>query len=272
MAITINNVRFSYCNLLQAVTKPGQTEAKFSVTVLVPKTNTAAKAAIDAAVQQAIEQGVSKCWNGVRPPLIAICVYDGDGQRPSDGMPFGEECKGMWVFTASSKAANPPEVVDANVQRIINPAEVYSGMWGNINVNFFPYANGGKKGIGCGLNCVQKTRDDEPLAGHVSAQEAFSAVQPQQAYAAPAAPQQPYTAPTGARVSAAACSALRRAGSSPHISSPLRSRPTAIRRSTRSRGSQCSRAAISRTVCRSWGCKAWTGCTICLSTLRHIPT
>lgn len=95
MAITINNVRFSYCNLLQAVTKPGQTEAKFSVTVLVPKTNTAAKAAIDAAVQQAIEQGVSKCWNGVRPPLIAICVYDGDGQRPSDGMPFGEECKGM---------------------------------------------------------------------------------------------------------------------------------------------------------------------------------
>lgn len=196
MAITINNVRFSYCNLLQAVTKPGQTEAKFSVTVLVPKTNTAAKAAIDAAVQQAIEQGVSKCWNGVRPPLIAICVYDGDGQRPSDGMPFGEECKGMWVFTASSKAANPPEVVDANVQRIINPAEVYSGMWGNINVNFFPYANGGKKGIGCGLNCVQKTRDDEPLAGHVSAQEAFSAVQPQQTYAAPAAPQQPYTAPT----------------------------------------------------------------------------
>ena len=95
---------------------------------LVPKTNTAAKAAIDAAVQQAIEQGVSKCWNGVRPPLIAICVYDGDGQRPSDGMPFGEECKGMWVFTASSKAANPPEVVDANVQRIINPAEVYSGI------------------------------------------------------------------------------------------------------------------------------------------------
>ena len=53
MAITINNVRFSYCNLLQAVTKPGQTEAKFSVTVLVPKTNTAAKAAIDAAVRRA---------------------------------------------------------------------------------------------------------------------------------------------------------------------------------------------------------------------------
>ena len=43
---------------------------------------------------------------------------------------------------------------------------------------------------------MQKTRDDEPLAGHVSAQEAFSTVQPQQTYAAPAAPQQPYTAPT----------------------------------------------------------------------------
>ena len=39
-------------------------------------------------------------------------VYDGDGVRPSDGMPFGDECKGHWVFTASAKIDYPPEVVD----------------------------------------------------------------------------------------------------------------------------------------------------------------
>lgn len=181
MPTTINEVRFSYCNLFQPQTRPGQTDAKYGVTVLVPKTNAAAKAAIDAAIQDAINAGVSKCWNGQRPPMPALCVHDGDGARPSDGQPYGEECKGCWVFTASSK--QQPFVVDANVQPIMDPREVYSGMWGNINVNFFPYNSNGKKGIGCGLNGIQKTRDDTPLASRVTAEEAFKPV----AAAAPAA-------------------------------------------------------------------------------------
>lgn len=192
MPITINNVRFSYCNLFQPVSRNGQ-EPKYSVTILVPKSNTAAKAAIDQAINDAINAGISKCWNGQRPPMPAICVHDGDGPRPSDGQPFGEECKGCWVVTASSK--NPPFVVDAQVQNIINPTEVYSGMWGNVNVNFFPYNSNGKKGIGCGLNGVQKVRDGEPLGGRVTAQEAFGVVDsaaPAPAYTAPApAYQQP---------------------------------------------------------------------------------
>lgn len=175
-ATTINGVRFSYCNLFQP--KPPfnnpQGEPKYSVTVLVPKTNTEAKAQIDAAINQAIDAGVSSKWNGVRPPVPAICVHDGDGPRPSDGSSFGEECKGCWVFTASTK--NPPFVVDEQVQNIIDPTKVYSGMWGNVNVAFFPYNNAGKKGIGCGLNGVQKTADGEPLNGQVTAQEAFKPV------------------------------------------------------------------------------------------------
>lgn len=173
MAVTISGVRFSYCNLFQA--KPPfnnpQGEPKYSCTILVPKTNTAAKALIDQAIQQAIDAGVAKVWSGVKPPVPAICVHDGDGPRPSDGSAFGEECRGCWVFTASSKQA--PFVVDSNVQPIIDPTKVYSGMWGNVNVNFFAYSNAGKKGIGCGLNGVQKTQDGEPLGGRVTAEEAF---------------------------------------------------------------------------------------------------
>ena len=176
MAITINAVRMSYVHLFKPHTKPGQQEAKFSVTVLVPKSNVQAKALIDQAVAQAIEAGVSTKWNNVRPPQPALCVYDGDGPRPSDGAPFGEECRGCWVFTATSKADKPPFVVDNMVQTIIDPTQVYSGMWGNVNVNFFAYMNNGKKGIGCALNGVQKIRDGEPLSGHVTAQEAFQPV------------------------------------------------------------------------------------------------
>lgn len=178
MAITINNVRLSYCNLFQA--KPPfnnpNGDPKFSCTILVPKTNTEAKAAIDAAIQQAIEAGVAKAWSGVRPPQPNICIHDGDGVRPSDGSPYGEECKGMWVFTASAKQDRPPFVVDGQVQKIIDPTQVYSGMWANVNVNFFAYNSAGKKGIGCGLNGVQKVRDDTPLSGQVTAEEAFSAI------------------------------------------------------------------------------------------------
>ena len=176
MAVTINDVRFSYCNLFQpkAPFNNPQGEPKYSVTVLVPKTNTAAKAVIDNAIAQAIDAGVSSKWNGVRPTQPAICVHDGDGPRPSDGSAFGEECKGCWVFTASTK--QPPFVVDEYVQNIIDPTKVYSGMWGNVNVTFFAYNNAGKKGIGCGLNGVQKIRDGETLGGQITAQEAFKAV------------------------------------------------------------------------------------------------
>lgn len=176
--ITIGECRGSYVSILQP--KPPfnapMGEPKYSMTVLVPKTNTQAKAAMDAAVKAAIEQGVNSKWNGQRPPMPAICIHDGDGPRPSDGQPFGPECKGHWVFTASAKADRPPFVVDANVQKIISPAEIYSGMYCNVNVTFYAYNNSGKKGIGCGLNGVQKTRDGEPLGGGVSLEEMFSAV------------------------------------------------------------------------------------------------
>lgn len=191
MDITIKNVRFSYCNLFQPQTRPGQAVAKFGVTNLVPKDNAAAKAIIDQAVAQAIEKGISTCWNGVRPPKIEICVHDGDGPRPSDGQPFGEECKGCWVFTATSK--DKPIVVDAQVQDIIDPTQVYSGTWGNVSVSFYPYNNNGRKGIGCGLNGVQKVRDGDPLGHRVTAQEAF---QPVAQTPAPAPNySQPYAAP-----------------------------------------------------------------------------
>ena len=130
----------------------------------------------DNMLHAAIEAGVPKAWGGVRPPQPAMCVHDGDGVRPSDGMPYGEECKGCWVFTASSKDA--PFVVDAQVQKIIDPTQVYSGMWGNVNVAFFAYNSNGKKGIGCALNGVQKVRDGEPLSGRVTAEEAFPPVGP----------------------------------------------------------------------------------------------
>jgi hypothetical protein len=47
--------------------------------------------------------------------------------------------------------------MNSNVQPVIQQSEIYSGVF--VNVRFFAYNSGGKKGIGCGLNGFQKTCD-----------------------------------------------------------------------------------------------------------------
>ena len=169
--IVTGQARLSFVHLFKPYAYvPGQAE-KFSVTVLVPKSDTATKQRIDAAIEAAAQQGQAEKWGGQRPPIMPTPVYDGDGVRPSDGAPFGEECKGHWVFTASSKQA--VEIVDATGNPIINETEVYSGMYARVCIQFFPYNYNGKKGVGCGLGPIQKLADGEPLAGRTSAAEAF---------------------------------------------------------------------------------------------------
>ncbi|MEA5134632.1 MAG: DUF2815 family protein [Candidatus Fimivivens sp.] len=214
--IVTGRARLSYTHLFEPyANNPGQ-EAKYSATILVPKTDAAAKQRIDAAINAAIQAGISKRWDGKRPPVLSICVHDGDGPRPSDGEPFGEECKGCWVFTASSK--QPPQVVDMGLNPIINQSEMYSGVWARVGVTFFAYNSNGKKGIGCGLETVQKLEDGEPLGGRASAADDFADVsytapapapaayqqpvyaQPQAYPAQPVYPQQGYQQPTAQRI------------------------------------------------------------------------
>jgi len=184
--ITTGKVRLSYTHLFSPYAHKPDQEPKYSTTVLVPKSDIATKQRIDSAINVAIEAGIKDKWGGFRPPILGIPVYDGDGARPSDGMPFGAECKGHWVFTASSK--QPQAVVDANLNPIINQSEIYSGVYARVAVTFSAYNNSGKKGIGCYLGPVQKLEDGEPLGGGISAEQAFGGTNA----AAPAQPQQQY--------------------------------------------------------------------------------
>lgn len=167
--VTTGEVRLSYVNLFQPRAAQQGGEPRYSVTILLPKSDTATYQRIQAAIQAAYEKGVVEKWNGARPPLKTT-IHDGDGVRPS-GEPFGPECKGHWVFTASSK--QKPEVVDANLNPIIDQSKVYSGVYGRVNINFFPYANSGNRGVSAGLGPVQILRDGEPLGGRVTAADVF---------------------------------------------------------------------------------------------------
>lgn len=177
--VVTGEVRLSYCSLFTARAPLSGGDPKFTATLLIPKTDIATMQRIQSAIEAATVDGVSKKWNGVRPPMIPTPLHDGDGTRPSDGMPYGEECKGHWVITASANESRPPQVIDAQLNPVINQALIYSGIYASVYLNFFAYNAGGKKGIGCGLNAVQKLRDGEPLGGAAKpANEVFTAKTP----------------------------------------------------------------------------------------------
>ena len=171
MAITTGKVRASYVSIFQPKAPQGGGEPKYSVTLLIPKNDAATINGIYAEIEKAKQEGAQKVFGGNIPPVCRIPIHDGDGVKPTTGEPFGEECRGHLVMTASAKVQ--PFIVGLDRQDIINPAEVYSGCYIRANINFFAYSSNGNKGIGCGLNAVQKVEDGEPLIARVSAEEAF---------------------------------------------------------------------------------------------------
>ena len=190
--ITIGECRLSYVRVFEPYTSDPKQEPKYSVDLLIPKSNTAAKAQIDEAIAAAIQQAVAGKWNGAAPDSVPVTFYDGDGVK-QDGKLYGAECKGHWVLRAKASKGYPPQVVGQDRKPILDQTQIYSGCYAWANVSFFSYNSNGRKGISCGLNAIMKTRDGQPLGGErVSVEEAFARVQvPQQQAPAPSYGQAP---------------------------------------------------------------------------------
>lgn len=187
--IVLPNCRLSFVNILKPVAQyNGQGDPKYSVTVLLPKADVASKQQLDAAIQAAAQHGAQTKFNGQIPPNLYVPIHDGDGTRPN-GEPFGDECKGCWVFAAKANEGYPPEVVDERGNKILSEAQVYSGMYGHVAIECYPYASPARRGIGLSLMAVKKSADGEPLGpSRPPAKELFKGLPTQQN--AGAAPQQ----------------------------------------------------------------------------------
>ncbi len=203
--VITRKVRFSYVNVFEARALEGG-EAKYSITLLIPKSDTETYNNIINAMNKTLSEAVSEVFKGVMPSNPKMPLYDGDGLRPS-GEPFGDECKGHWVITANSK--EKPEVVDMACNPIMSKSDFYSGCYGRASIVFFAYNTNGNKGIGCGLNNLQKLEDGQPLSGRSTAAEDFgdsaaSGLAPATPYAQvpgyqPPTLNQPYTTPAPAQ-------------------------------------------------------------------------
>lgn len=159
-------VRLSYANVWEAASINGS-KPKFSVSLIIPKSDSKTIDAINAAVDNAIRDGVAK-FGGKIPPKAALklTLRDGDLERED------EAYKNSFFVNANSTTA--PQIVDRAVQPILDRSEVYSGCYARVSINFYAFNSNGNRGIACGLGNIQKVRDGDPLGGKSSAADDFA--------------------------------------------------------------------------------------------------
>jgi hypothetical protein len=122
-------VRLSYANVWEPKSINGGAE-KYSVSLIIPKSDTITLNAINAAVNAAIEEGKGK-FGGKIPnkTTLKLPLRDGDIDRPDD-----EAYANSYFINANSNTA--PQIVDRNVNPILDHSEVYSGVYARVSINF----------------------------------------------------------------------------------------------------------------------------------------
>ena len=168
--ITGPDTRWSYANIWEAKSINGGTP-KFSVSLIIPKSDTKTVAKIKAAIEAAYHEGEAKLkGSGKSVPLLSTVktpLRDGDSERPGDPAYSNS-------FFLNCNSATAPGVVDVDRNPILSRSEVYSGVYGRASISFYAFNSNGNKGIACGLNNLQKVRDGEPLGGKNSAESDFA--------------------------------------------------------------------------------------------------
>ena len=163
--VTGKDTRLSYANIWEPKAINGG-EPKYSVSVLIPKSDKATIAAISKAIDAAIDAGIGK-FGGKKPnkKAIKLPIRDGDIERDD------EAYAGHYFINANSYTA--PQIVDSRVRPILDRNEVYSGCYARVSLSFYAFNTNGNKGVACGLGNIQKVRDGESLSGHSTAADDF---------------------------------------------------------------------------------------------------
>ena len=168
--ITGPDTRWSFANVWEPKSINGGTP-KYSVSLIIPKSDTKTVAKIKAAIEAAYHEGQGKLkGNGKSVPSLAAIktpLRDGDVERPDDPAYAN-------AFFINANSATAPGIVDADCNPVLARSEVYSGVYGRASINLYAFNSNGNKGIACGLNNLQKIRDGEPLGGRTRAEDDFA--------------------------------------------------------------------------------------------------
>lgn len=166
--VVTGKVRFSYLHVWEPTAIEEGQDKKYSVSLIIPKSDKDTLARIKKAVAAATEAGKAK-FGGKIPANLKQPLRDGDIERPED-----ESYENAYFLNANCKTK--PGVVDQNLNPILDQDELYSGCFGRASVTFYAFNTSGNKGIACGLNNLQKLGDGEPLGGRSTAESDFGGV------------------------------------------------------------------------------------------------
>lgn len=168
--VITGEVRLSYANLWEPKSINGGAP-KYSVSLIIPKSDIRTIAKIKAAMEAAYREGETKLkGNGKTVPALSALktpLRDGDTERPDD-----EAYADSYFINANSGTA--PGIVDSACETILERSQIYSGVYARASINFYAFNSNGNKGIACGLNNIQKLRDGDPLGGKSRAQDDFA--------------------------------------------------------------------------------------------------
>lgn len=166
--LVTGKVRLSYVNVFETNDK-----GKYSVAILIPKTDKATLDKVKAAIEAVKAEGKSATtWGSKFLASFKSPLRDGDTDRDVEKSP---EYKGCYFINCNSN--QKPGVVDAALNPVMDKSEVYSGCYGRVSINLYAFNVDGNKGIAAGLNNLQKLADGEALSGRSRAEDDFTAVE-----------------------------------------------------------------------------------------------
>ena len=160
--VTGPDTRWSYVNAWEPKSINGGTP-KYSVSLIIPKSDTKTIEKVKSAIEAAYHEGESKLKGNGRsvPPLATL-------KTPLRDPVYAN------AYFVNANNSSAPGIVDADRQPILERSEIYSGVYGRASVNFYAFNTNGNKGIACSLNNLQKIRDGEPLGGKSNAEDDFA--------------------------------------------------------------------------------------------------
>ena len=127
--VITGEVRLSYANLFEPKSIQGS-KPKYSVSLIIPKSDKVTLAKIEAAIDAAIEAGTAK-FGGKRPNKAALKLPLRDGDTERDDPPY----EGAMFVNANS--TTPPQVVDESLAPILDRSQVYSGCYARASITFY---------------------------------------------------------------------------------------------------------------------------------------
>lgn len=163
--VITGKVRASYLHVFEPWAANEGQDKKYSVCLIISKTDKTTLKKIKAAVDAAKKAGINTL-GGKIPATLKTPLRDGDDERPDQ-----EEFAGAYFLNANSRTK--PGLIDQHKDPILDSDDLYSGCYIRASINFYAYNTSGNKGIACGLNNIQKWEDGDFLGGRSKAEDDF---------------------------------------------------------------------------------------------------